>query len=121
MADQIETQATALQRVRDDLELQVHKRTVELTQKAENLEVEIIERKRAEEALRESESRKAAVLESALDAIVIMDHEGKIVDFNPAAEKTFGCDRAAAIGMSMAEMIMPPSYRDAHLTGLANY
>jgi PAS domain S-box-containing protein len=46
--------------------------------------------KRAAEALRASEARKAAVLETALDAIITIDHEGKIVEFNPAAEKTFG-------------------------------
>ncbi|MBA3481622.1 MAG: PAS domain S-box protein, partial [Pirellulales bacterium] len=83
--------------------------------------VDITDRRKATELLQRSESRKAAVLESALDAIVTMDHEGKIVEFNSAAEVTFGYSRAAAIGRSMAELIVPPSYREAHARGLAKY
>lgn len=45
-----------------------------------------LKRKRAEEAVHASEARKAAILESALDAIITIDHEGRIVEFNPAAE-----------------------------------
>src|SRR6185295_2847011 len=40
--------------------------------------------------LRASEARKTAVLETALDAIITIDQNGCILDFNPAAEKTFG-------------------------------
>jgi PAS domain S-box-containing protein len=42
-----------------------------------------------EAALRRSEARKAAILKSALDCIITIDHEGRVVDFNPAAERTF--------------------------------
>src|SRR5262245_60191818 len=41
-------------------------------------------------ALLREEARKTAILNSALDAVVTMDHHGRIVDFNPAAERTFG-------------------------------
>ncbi len=47
---------------------------------------ELLERRRVEEALRRSESRKAAILESALDAVITIDQVGRVVDFNPAAE-----------------------------------
>jgi diguanylate cyclase (GGDEF)-like protein/PAS domain S-box-containing protein len=82
---------------------------------------DVTEQKRAEEALRASEGLKGAVLESSLDCIVTMDHEGKIVEFNPAAERTFGYTREQAHGKSMAELIIPPRLRDAHHRGLAHY
>src|SRR5206468_12021945 len=49
---------------------------------------QFLERQRAERDLRESEDRKGAILETALDCIVTIDHEGTIVEFNPAAEST---------------------------------
>lgn len=87
----------------------------------QRLEEEIVERKRAEEAIRRSESLKTAILESALDAIIVMDHEGRIVEFNPAAERTFGYSRCDVIGKIMAELIIPPGVRNAHSRGLADY
>ena len=80
-----------------------------------------ITRQRALEALRESEGRKAAVLESALDAIITIDQAGTIVEFNPAAETTFGYPSAMAIGREMADLIVPPALRDRHRQGLARY
>jgi PAS domain S-box-containing protein len=73
------------------------------------------------QALRESEARKSAILEAALDAIITIDHEGKILEFNPAAETMFGYARSEAIGREMAELILPPSMRDRHRQGLARY
>jgi len=79
---------------------------------------QFIERQRA---LRDSAARKAAIFESAPDAIVTMDHLGTIVEFNPAAERTFGYPRAEAIGRTMAELLVPPGLREAHRQGLARY
>ncbi len=64
-------------------------------------------RRRAEEALRQSEARLRAILDAALDAIVTIDHEGKIVEFNPAAERTFGYWQDQAIGKGIDELIHP--------------
>ncbi len=61
------------------------------------------------------------MLESALDCIVCMDHAGKIIEFNPVAEETFGYTRSDAIGKLMADLIIPPSLREAHRVGLARY
>jgi PAS domain S-box-containing protein len=77
--------------------------------------------KRAEAALHESEARKSAVMEAALDAIVLVDHEGTITDFNPAAEKTFGYARAEAVGRALVELLIPPSFRDRHRAGFQRY
>ena len=75
----------------------------------------------AERALRTSEARKSAILTSALDCIISMDHEGRIVDFNPAAEQTFGLRREEALGRTVSETIIPPGYREAHQRGLAHF
>ena len=71
--------------------------------------------------LRESEARRAAILDTALDSVIAMDHQGRIVDFNAAAERTFGWRRDEVIGRTLAETIIPPSLRDSHRRGLARY
>ncbi len=80
-----------------------------------------IERTLAEEATRESEARKAAILGSALDGIVTIDHEGRITEFNPAAERTFGYRRDEVVGKPLADVIIPPSLREEHRRGFARY
>jgi PAS domain S-box-containing protein len=82
---------------------------------------DITEQRRAVDDLRASEARKSAMLESALDCVVTMDHRGVITDFNPAAEETFGYTRTQAIGAEMAQLIIPPELRDRHRAGLAHY
>ena len=71
--------------------------------------------------LQSSEARKAAIMETALDAIVAIDEQSLISEWNPAAEKIFGHARAAVIGRKMPEIIIPPALRDAHFNGLENY
>jgi diguanylate cyclase (GGDEF)-like protein/PAS domain S-box-containing protein/excisionase family DNA binding protein len=61
----------------------------------------------------------AAVLRSSLDAIVSIDADGVVLEFNPAAERMFGYARAEAIGIDMAELLVPPALREAHRRGLA--
>jgi PAS domain S-box-containing protein len=80
-----------------------------------------VEQQRSLAALRESEGRNGAILASALDAIVTMDREGRILEFNPAAERTFGYRREDVLGRSLAETMVPPSARANHLAGLARY
>ena len=82
---------------------------------------DISERRRSEQGLRASEARKSAVLETSLDAIITMDHEGKVVEFNPAAERVFGYRREALIGKELADFIIPPSLRERHRHGMAHY
>jgi two-component system cell cycle sensor histidine kinase/response regulator CckA len=82
---------------------------------------QFIERTHAEEAVRAEEARKRAILESALDAVVTMDHTGCIVEFNPAAERIFGYPARAVVGRPLAEVLVPEDLREAHRTGLARY
>jgi PAS domain S-box-containing protein len=74
-------------------------------------------RKRAEEALRDSESRKSAMLESALDAVISMDHQGRIIEFNPAAEEMFGYARSRALGRPAEELLIPERLRGTQILG----
>ncbi len=83
--------------------------------------IDITERKRAEESLRQSEARMRAILETALDCIITIDQEGRVVEFNPAAERTFGYQAAEILGRPLDEMIIPPAQREAHRRGLAHY
>ncbi len=94
---------------------------IELT-KSLGLQIgEFVERQRIVEAVRESEARQGAVLASALDGVMIMDHRGDVVEWNPAAERIFGRQASDVIGREMAELIVPPSLRAAHRRALARY
>jgi PAS domain S-box-containing protein len=61
-----------------------------------------------EAELRASEARKRAILDSALDCIVTVDHEGRIQELNPAAERAFGLRCADVLGRKLAGRILPP-------------
>jgi PAS domain S-box-containing protein/diguanylate cyclase (GGDEF)-like protein len=76
---------------------------------------------REAENLRASESLKSAIIEASLDCIVTIDHEGTVVEFNPAAEGAFGIKCEDALGKPMVELIIPPRLRDAHRRGFARY
>ncbi|HYM80960.1 MAG TPA: PAS domain S-box protein [Candidatus Limnocylindria bacterium] len=72
-------------------------------------------------AIRTKEAGLRAILESALDCVITMNHEGRIVEFNPAAETLFGYRRDAVVGKPLADLIIPPRLRDQHRQGLARY
>ena len=108
-------------RVADKLDQRVEQRTRELAAANEELRKEIVERKRVQDELKQSEVRKAAILDSALDCIVTIDREGCITEFNPAAERTFGHRRDEVMGKRLADVIVPPPLREKHQQGLARY
>jgi PAS domain S-box-containing protein len=70
---------------------------------------------------RDSEERMSAYLAAALDCVIMADASGRVVEFNPAAERTFGYSRAEALGRTMAELIVPPSLRERHSTAFARF
>ena len=69
----------------------------------------------------EVESRIHAIVQGALDAVVTMDGRGVVVEWNPQAEATFGFTREEAVGVTLAELIIPPQYRAAHAAGMQRY
>ena len=69
----------------------------------------------------DSELRRRAVIESAPDCVISMDHLGHVIEFNPAAEETFGYSRSDALGRPLGELIIPQGQRFAHQAGLAHY
>ncbi|WP_417735383.1 PAS domain S-box protein [Rosistilla oblonga] len=82
---------------------------------------EAIRRKRLNDRYRDQEARKAAVLDAALDCVITMDVEGRIVDFNAAAEATFGVSKAEIEGKSLADTLIPAPMREAHRRGMQRY
>ncbi len=80
-----------------------------------------IERKRKEWAVRSSEARKNSILETSLDCVIMIDAESRILEWNRAAEKTFGLRRDEVLDKQLPDLIIPPSLRDAHRRGMENY
>jgi len=89
----------ALQEARDQLETRVRERTAELA--------------KANEDTLDSQARLAGIIDTAMDAILTVDEQQRIVLFNPAAEKMFGCPAADAMGQPLDQFI-PERFRAAH-------
>lgn len=78
--------------------------------------VDITERKQSEEA-----RKLRLILETALDAVVVMTSDGIVADWNDRAVSIFGWLRDEAVGRTMADLIIPERYREAHKNGLQRY
>ncbi|MGC3960081.1 MAG: PAS domain S-box protein [Verrucomicrobiota bacterium] len=73
---------------------------------------DVTERKLAADALRDSETRKRAIMESALDAIITTDAIGRILETNPATERMFGHNKRRLLQQSLVETLIAPSLRE---------
>src|SRR5574341_197994 len=75
----------------------------------------------AEAAQRDSEARMRLVVDTALDAVIVMDSDGRITGWNAQAETIFGWSKTEALGRQLSATIIPPQYREAHEYGLGHY
>jgi PAS domain S-box-containing protein len=80
---------------------------------------DVTERKRADAALRQSDARHRAIVDAALDCVITMDGDGRVIEFNPAAERTFGYRKRDVFGRPLADLIIATDVRQAHRDGLA--
>jgi PAS domain S-box-containing protein len=62
-----------------------------------------------------------AYLEAALDCVIMADASGRVVEFNPAAERTFGYSREEVIGQPLTDLIVPPALRERHSLAFAHF
>jgi PAS domain S-box-containing protein len=71
--------------------------------------------------LQESEERTRLILDNALDAVITIDIEGRVIGWSPQAERLFGWQATEILHRRLSETIIPPAYRDAHEHGLARF
>ena len=103
-------------RVKNQLELKQHRERLEELVKQRTIELTQA-RNEANEREREAGEREEllwTVLESSLDAFIMTNHRGKIIDFNPAAEKLFGYTRKRVMGCDLSELIIPQEKREKY-------
>jgi PAS domain S-box-containing protein len=86
-----------------------------------SISTDITARKVAEQQLKESKDRVRQILDNAGEAFVAMDSKGNVTAWNRAAEQTFGWPSEKAIGRPLADLIVPPRYREAHWRGLEKF
>ena len=79
------------------------------------------DRRRALAQLADSEARARLIVDTAHDAFIGIDSDGRVVAWNAQAEATFGWTRAEVVGRSLAETIVPPAFRDAHTSGMRRF
>ena len=80
----------------------------------------MVEQKRVDEALRKSEARIRAIVNTAVDGIITVDEKGLVRAFNPAAEKMFGFSDKEVNGQNV-KILMPSPHREFHETYISNY
>jgi PAS domain S-box-containing protein len=77
--------------------------------------------KRVEDALRESEDLTLSILDNAFDAIISMDPDGRVTNWNKRAESLFGWPSSEIIGKFLSHKIIPQQYREPHKIGLERF
>ncbi len=75
----------------------------------------------AETSLRADPAHAGAILDAALDAVITIDHHGRVLEFNSAAERTFGYSKQEVLGRELAALIVPPAFRESHRRALERW
>lgn len=81
----------------------------------------ITERKIAEKKLEDSEKRLKIFFRSGPDAVIVINQEQQILEWNPKAEHIFGYTFEEVIGKPLSEIIIPHKYREAHTKGVSHF
>lgn len=76
---------------------------------------------RSRKELAVSQQRTREVIDHSKDAFVSMDEDGKVFDWNPAAEEMFGWSREQALGSPLTDLFIPEQYADSHASGLKRF
>jgi diguanylate cyclase (GGDEF)-like protein/PAS domain S-box-containing protein len=111
----------ALKSLNTQLEQRVAERTAELEGKLAELSQEIAHRKAVEVSLQHSEDWNRTIVAASWSGFVGADAEGRVVEWNASAERIFGWTRADALGRSLSELLVPPSLRALHDTGMRRW
>ncbi|QSX79312.1 PAS domain S-box protein [Agrilutibacter solisilvae] len=82
---------------------------------------DITEQERAHDLLRQNEQHLRTIIDTASDAFIAIDTAGVIQDWNAQAERILGWSREEAVGQSLAELVVPAQFRQAHIRGLERY
>lgn len=98
-----------------------NKMSAKLKQNYDELEVSITKQKEVIDVANRNHAINQAMLSSSLDALITIDDNGKVLDFNNAAEETFGWTEGEIYGQYLANYIIPHKHREAHARGLSNY
>ncbi len=123
-ADQVGRLSIAVRSFRDTLtrlryaESELRELNGDLEQKIDTRTQEL---KRTIQVARDSERKLRAIVDTALDAVVTMDRNGRVVGWNRQAEVIFGFGRDEALGRQLDTLIIPPRYRMDHREGMARY
>ncbi|RLF66779.1 MAG: hypothetical protein DRN57_06410 [Thermoplasmata archaeon] len=83
--------------------------------------VDITNMKRAEEKMREGEERLKAITDASQDAIIMIDNEGRIIFWNPSAERIFGYTEAEILGKDLHQTIAPSRYHGAFMKAFPRF
>ncbi len=85
------------------------------------LSIGVYKRSQTEFRLQNSEARLRLMIDSALDGVISMDEQGRVIEWNKKAEAIFKWSSQEAIGQQLSEMIIPPAYREAHKQGMKRF
>ncbi|MBI5092306.1 MAG: PAS domain S-box protein [Candidatus Hydrogenedentes bacterium] len=111
----------ALRLAHQSLELKVQERTRELAALNESLQEEVRQRTLVEQQLLDRDQTFRAITDTALDAILMMDNDGRISFYNPAAARIFGWAEQEAVGKDLHSLLAPGQYRSAYEKGIEHF
>ena len=78
-------------------------------------------REKGEQKVKSEQAQTRTIIDAALDAIVGMDSDGKIIEWNAQATQTFGWEAHEVLGQILAEIIIPEKHREAHYQGTRRF